>query len=196
MWRKVDGDLRPGRMAFNRDVEEPLARAERRIGEARFAVFGTSEYPDANGTFRLRWGQVAGHTAQGAVVPAFVPLSATFDRATGKPPFELPARWLEARSRLDLRLPLAFTATTDAVVVAGTQRADDVGGPLVDRQLRVVGMTLGGTRAVAGSLFDYDPAASRTVGLTSAAVLHVLERVYGASALVSELRAAPPAVRR
>ena len=197
MWRTIDADLRAARKTFTERVEKPLARAERRIGDARFAVFGTSEYPDGNGTLRIRWGEIAAPIAEGNPVPALVPLGATFAAATGKPPFELPARWLEARPRLDPAIPLVFTATTDMVVGPGL-RTDDVGGPLLNRDLQVVGMTQGGNQAVAGSLFDHDKAASRTVGLTGAAILHVLERVYGADRLVSELRAAspPPAGRR
>jgi hypothetical protein len=62
-----------------------------------------------------------------------------------------------------------------------------VGAALIDRDLRVLGMTFGGNEAAAGGLFDYQPE-TRAVVLASTAILHILARVYGAEALVRELR--------
>jgi hypothetical protein len=188
LWRRIDADARAERVRWEREVVDPIVVADRQIAEARFEIFGTSEYPEANGTLRLRYGKVASTTMAGNTLAAFVPLSSVFGLATGKPPFELPERWLQSKPALELGLPFAFTADTDVVLVDGER-----GSPLLTRDLTIVGMLHGGNEPVAGGSYDFDPQTSRTVALTSVAFLHLLDRVYHADALVEELRpVAPP----
>jgi hypothetical protein len=188
MWRRIDGDVRALRKRYEAEIGSPLTEADRQIGQARFEVFGTSEYPDAAETLRLRFGKVASTTAQGRTVAAFVSLSEMFGLATGHPPYELPARWTDAKAGLDLTMPLSFTTDTDVVLGNGQE---DLGGPMINKDLTVAGMVTGGNEAVAGSVFDFRAETARAVVLNSAALLHVLEQIYRADALVRELRAAP-----
>jgi hypothetical protein len=188
LWRRIDGELRLTVKQYEDRVLNPLTRANQLIGQARFEVFGTSEYPDGNGTLRLRYGKVAGATLSARAVPAFTPLSAMFRLATGRAPFELPPRWHAARPRLRLDLPLAFTADTDVVIAVGGRT--DKGAPVINKDLSVAGMVTSGNEATAASTFDFDADTARAVVLNGAAILEVLAQVYGADRLVAELRGA------
>jgi hypothetical protein len=188
MWRRIDGQLRRTIKQFEDEVLDPLARADRLIGQARYEVYGTNVYPDGNGTLRLRYGKVAGTALPAGNVPAFTPLGALYRLATGRAPFELAAPWHRARPHLDQGLPLAFTTDADAVIAVPGR--SDKGAPVINRDLTVAGMVSGGNQANAAATFDYDAEAARAVALNSAAILAVLEHVYSAGALVAELRGA------
>jgi hypothetical protein len=190
LWRAIDADALAARARYDREVRDPIDHTERQIRQARFEIFGTAEYPEGDGTLRLRWGHLAGFVAHGKPVPALVRLGDVFPLATGSKPFALPRTWTDARPRLDLQRPLAFAADTDPVI-APDRRDQDVGAPVFDKDLRLLGMVSGGNAPVAGSSFDYQPDA-RAVVLSSAAILEVLDKVYGAHALVEELSATGP----
>lgn len=190
LWRRIDGDVRAARKVLLEEITEPVMRADRQIAQARFEVFGTTEYPEGNGTLRLSFGNVASYVSNGNTIAAFVRLAATFGLATGRPPYQLPARWLEAKADLDLAMPLTFAASTDVVLTPQSGgAADHSGAPLLDRELRVVGMVSDANEAAAGSAFTFKADVARAVVLNAAAIIHVLERVYRAEALVRELRA-------
>jgi hypothetical protein len=151
-----------------------------------------AEYPDGDTTLRLRWGRIAGFRRQGQAVEPWVRLSDLFALAGAQRPFLLPESWRRARPRLDGKVPLAFAADLDPVIIVD-ERDQDVGGPVFDRNLGLRGIVIGGTEAVAGSRVQHDPEA-RAVVLTSAAILEVLAKVYGARELVDELSRAAPSL--
>jgi hypothetical protein len=99
--RKVDADARGYRKRYEDEVEAPKKQASERIAEARFAVEGTSNYPDATFTLRVTFGAVKGWEEKGEMVYPFTTVGEIFPRVTGDDPFRLPASWLEAQPRLD-----------------------------------------------------------------------------------------------
>jgi hypothetical protein len=153
------------------------------IAKARFALFGTADYPDATFSPRLSFGTVRGWTEGNRTVAPFTTIGGMFERATGREPFELPGSWLKARSRLDPATPLNFT--TDNDIVGGNS-----GSPLLNRDARLVGVVFDGNiHSLAGDYW-FDERVNRTVALTGAAILEALEKVYGARRLAAELRGA------
>ena len=52
-------------------ITEFTSRAAEKIAQARFAVYGTNQYPDATFSLRLSYGRVEGWTYRGVTVPAF-----------------------------------------------------------------------------------------------------------------------------
>ena len=79
-------DRSDDRKAFNfhpqrRIIDEHGAR----IAKARFAVYGTSVYPDATFSLRLSYGKIAGWTYRGRTVPPFTDFTGLYTRATGRP---------------------------------------------------------------------------------------------------------------
>ena len=68
--RLVDPTARKLRRCVEQNVQESLQQAYGRLARARFALEGTSVYPDATFTLRLAFGVVAGYTHAGERLPA------------------------------------------------------------------------------------------------------------------------------
>ena len=180
--RALDPDARAIRARLETEVEGPLRQAQERLARARFAVDGTSNYPDATFTLRLSYGVVKGYVEDGKAVPPFTTIAGAFERHTGAEPFALPRSWLAAKGRLAGQVPFNFVTTND--IIGGNS-----GSPVVNRQGEVVGLVFDGNIQSLGGEYGFDEAVNRTVAVHSAAVLEALDKVYGARRLVEELRA-------
>src|SRR5262249_38480499 len=99
--RAVDPEARAVRKRYEDQVEAPVDAGAEKIARARFAVYGTSEPPDATFTLRLNVGTVEGWKEGSTPVDPFTRLSRLFERATGEDPFRTPDSWLAVRSQLD-----------------------------------------------------------------------------------------------
>lgn len=182
--RSVDVEARALRKRHEEEVEAPLAAAAEKIAHARFAVLGTSSYPDATFTLRLSYGRVEGWTEKGEEVPPFTTLARLYERATGQEPFRLPASWRDHRQNLDPATRFNLVASVD--IVGGNS-----GSPLVDAEGRLVGLVFDGNRhSIAGSYW-FDGEVNRTVAVHPTVMLEALDEVYGAKALLEELKILP-----
>ncbi|HEX3847585.1 MAG TPA: S46 family peptidase [Steroidobacteraceae bacterium] len=180
--RSVDGPSRSIRRRFEDEVEAPLAAASRRIAAARFAVYGTNEYPDANFTLRLNYGKVAGWQESGVAIAPYTELRQAFERATGYVPFKIPDSWMKVRAQLDMHTP--FCLSTDNDIVGGNS-----GSPLIDAGGRLVGLVFDGNiNSIAGH-YRFDPANNRTIALHPAIMREALDKVYDLKWLLQELGA-------
>jgi hypothetical protein len=180
--RAWDADARAVRTRYVTQVEGPIARAQERIARARFRAFGTDAYPDATFSPRITYGRVEGWTERdGRAVGAFTRVSGLYERATGATPFALTPRWLDARERLDGNVIFNLSSSND--VIGGSS-----GSPLLDREGRVVGAVFDGNIHSLGGEYYYDGALNRSVTVASTAIEAALEDVYGADALLAELR--------
>ncbi|MBL0926352.1 MAG: S46 family peptidase [Phycisphaerales bacterium] len=182
--RELDAENRAARTRFEDTVEAVERDAYARIAKARFAMLGESTYPDATFTLRLAYGPVKGYTDEGAAVPPFTDFSGLYRRADerrGQEGFELPARWVEARSRLNLSTPFNFVCTAD--IIGGNS-----GSPVVNGKGEVVGLIFDGNIQSLVADFIYDEAQNRAVAVDSRGILEALDKVYGAAPLVKELK--------
>ncbi|MGH7340042.1 MAG: S46 family peptidase, partial [Candidatus Rokuibacteriota bacterium] len=169
------------RKIYEEDVQGPVGQAQQKIADVRFKVYGTQLYPDATFTLRLTYGAVEGWTEGGTRVDPFTRLDRLYERATGAPPFQLPASWLERKPKIDLNARANFVATTD--IVGGNS-----GSPMVDAQGRVVGLIFDGNiHSIAGS-FWFDPQLNRSVAVHPSYIRTALGTVYPAARLAKELR--------
>ena len=178
--RAVDPDSRAVRKMYEDEIESVVKKGSETIARARFAVEGASGYPDATFTLRLSYGVVKGWTEGKRVVPPFTTLAGAFARHTGRDPFALPASWLEAKPRLALDTRFNFVATTD--IIGGNS-----GSPVVDRDGRIVGLVFDGNIWSLGGNYGFDEKLNRTVAVDTAAITHVLDKVYGATRILEEL---------
>lgn len=180
--RIVDDEARRLRRAVEvQDEVKQQAHAE--IGRARFALQGAGNYPDATFTLRLAVGVVKAGTENGEPVPPFTTFAGLFERSTqmeGRPPFDLPERWLDRKGRLDLRTPLNFIHTAD--IIGGNS-----GSPTVNRDGEVVGLIFDGNLASLVLDFVYDDEYARALSVDSRGILEALRRVYDARALADEI---------
>ena len=182
--RRIDPDGRAIRKKYEDEIESVLRKSDELVAKARFAVAGTSTYPDATFTLRLSYGRVKGFEQHGRFVEPFTTIAGAFDRATGRDPFALPPSWIRAKPRLDLQTPLDFC--TDNDIVGGNS-----GSPVFDAEARIVGVAFDGNIFSLGGDYGFDEAVNRAVAVDSAAIVEALDRIYGAGRIVKELDVTP-----
>jgi hypothetical protein len=180
--RAIDADARALRKRYEDEVDGPTTAAQQRLSRVRFAALGTSTYPDATFTLRLSYGQVAGWTEQGRQVEPFTRLETAFARATGQPPFRMPASWVAKKDALDLQTPFNLATTND--IIGGNS-----GSPLLNAKGDVVGLIFDGNIHSIGGSYGYDPVLNRSVAVDPRIMRTALEKVYRAEALLRELDA-------
>jgi hypothetical protein len=180
---------------YRRQIEEAdsvIAEAGARINQARFALSGKADYPDASFTLRISYGCVESCPGNGTLVQPFTTFGGLFDRADGWGPdaedhsWALPPRWRARRAVLDPATPLNFISSND--IIGGNS-----GSPVLDRRGELAGLVFDGNSATVAGRFYYDPVANRSVSVDSRAILAALEKVYDAPALVQEILAPEPA---
>jgi len=108
-------------------------------------------------------------------------MGGAFDRATGAPPFDLPASWLAKKGKLNLATPFNLVSTND--IIGGNS-----GSPMLNRQGELVGLIFDGNIHSLGGAYGYDGTLNRAVAVDSAGMLEALDKIYEAPALASELR--------
>ncbi len=178
--RAIEPDARKVRKEFEDKVEAPVELASEKIAKARFAVLGTSVYPDATFTLRLNWGTVGAWVENGTPVEPITRLARVFERATGAEPFKVPESWLKVKDRLDLNTP--FNLATNSDIVGGNS-----GSPLISAKGEVVGLLFDGNiHSISGSYW-FDAEKNRAVAVHPAIMKEALTKVYGANALLAEL---------
>jgi hypothetical protein len=176
----TDAASRAVRKQYEEQVSGPVDRAAQKIAQARFAIYGTSVYPDATFTLRLSYGKVAGWTQNGVAVPAFTTYAGLWDRATGQFPFALSQRWLDAKGKLNDATVFDFASDND--IIGGNS-----GSPAIDAKGQVVGAIFDGNINSLGGAFGFDGRTNRAVAVSTAAITEALRKVYGAGALATEL---------
>ena len=183
--RLVDPEARAVRKRFETEVEEPKRQAASAIAKARFALEGTSTYPDATFTLRLSFGTVKGYTEEGGKqVPPFTTLAGLYERSkehNNQPPFDLPERWVERKSKLDLGTPFNFVCTAD--IIGGNS-----GSPVVNKNGEVVGLIFDGNIQSLVLDFIFEDEKARAVSVDSRAMIEALRKVYDAGSLADELQ--------
>ena len=177
---RTDPTARVLRKQVDDRVAAPIQGAQARIAKARFAIYGASVYPDATFTLRLSYGKIDGWTIHDHTVPPFTYFKGLYERATGKPPFQLTQRWIEAQPKLNPDTVFDISNSTD--IIGGNS-----GSPLINGRGEVIGAIFDGNIYSLGGAFAYDPQVNRAVAVSTASITEALEKVYGDQELVREL---------
>jgi hypothetical protein len=187
--RKLDPMARELRKKQEDQVTSVITEHATRIAKARFAAYGKNTYPDATFTLRLTYGAVEGYPANGTLIQPFTTFGGLFDRYDGWGGNEakahggawtLPQRWVEKRSALNPSVPFNFAHKVD--IIGGNS-----GSPVIDKQGELVGLIFDGNiESLPGNYF-YDEKLNRGVAVDARAIVHALDKVYGATELVAEL---------
>jgi hypothetical protein len=179
----IDPASRQIRQTFEQQVDEPQRSAYSKIANARFAVYGSSLYPDATFTLRLAFGEVKGYEEAGQKIPWATTLGGTYEHAQAhgnKEPFELPKIWGERKSQINFSTPFNFVSTAD--IIGGNS-----GSPVINRQGELVGIIFDGNIESLVLDYIYTDQTARAVAVHSAGILEALRKVYSADRLVTEL---------
>jgi hypothetical protein len=126
---------------------------------------------------------VRGYEEDGKPIPPMTNFAGLYERASehdNQPPFDLPKRWLDRQSKLDLNTPFNFVS--DADIIGGNS-----GSPVVNRENEFVGIIFDGNIQSLGLDCIYSDKQARAVSVDSAAITEALRKVYDAGALVDEL---------
>jgi hypothetical protein len=183
--RAVDAAGRALRTRMENEVEGPEESALGKIARAQFAVEGDHIAPDATFTLRISFGHVAGYRENEHNIPPMTVLAGMFGRSSkseNRAPYELPARWIEHKSRLRPTQPINFVTTND--VIGGSS-----GSPVVDAKGELVGLVFDENQGSLPNIFGYRDGNGRAVCVHAGGILDALTKVYDAGALVDELNA-------
>ena len=178
----TDAASRAIRKDYENRVTGPTDRAAEKIAKARFAILGTSTYPDATFSLRITYGTVKGWTDNGVTVGPFTYFKGLWDRATGQFPFNLAPRWQTAQNKVDGNTVFDFAGDID--IIGGNS-----GSPAIDAQGHVIGAIFDGNIESLGGAFGFDDRVNRGVAVSTAAITEALKNVYGNGALVAEMQA-------
>jgi hypothetical protein len=180
--RIVDAPARAARKVFEAQ-DETKQQAYGDIAKARFAIEGTSNYPDATVTLRLSYGVVRGYEQDGKQIPALTNFAGLYQRSAehnNEPPFDLPQRWMDKKSALNPETKYNFVS--DADIIGGNS-----GSPVVNQANEFVGIIFDGN--IQSLVHDciYADTQARAVSVDSAAISAALRKVYDAGTLADEL---------
>src|SRR5205085_3244322 len=134
--RRIEPVIRELRAWNEEKIQSVESSAGQRLAAARFAAYGKNVYPDANFTLRLSYGRVLGYEEDTTFVPYKTTFYGLYDRARSfdeKPPYDLPRRWKEGESKLNLSTPLDFVFSADTI-------GGNSGSPVINRNAEIVGL--------------------------------------------------------
>lgn len=183
MIRRVMPVLRAMNGQFGQEVSAPRAEALRKIAQARFAVYGKNQYPDATFTLRLSYGTVKGYAMNGTLAPWKTTLYGLFDRAASfdnKGDFMLPKRFWDRKDKLTMTTPVNYVTTCD--IIGGNS-----GSPVVNTKGELVGLIFDGNIESLPNRFVYNSDAARSVVVHPAFMMEAMRKVYDAEKLAKEI---------
>jgi hypothetical protein len=178
----IDSEARAVRKILETQ-DEVKRQAHAKIAQARFAVEKTSSYPDATFTLRLAFGMVKGYEENGQKIPFQTTMAGLYTRAAEhnyKPPFDLPKRWLDRKSKLNLKTPLNFVSTAD--IIGGNS-----GSPVINKAGEFVGIIFDGNIQSLVLDFAFTDVQARAVSVNSQPIIEALRKVYNAGNLADEI---------
>ncbi|MFH1765428.1 MAG: S46 family peptidase, partial [Gemmatimonadota bacterium] len=153
------------------------------LGRALFEIHGTDVPPDATFSLRIADGVVEDYEYNGTVAPVLTTFYGMYDHyhsyGAGSD-WDLPDRWLSPPGSFDLSTPLNFVSSAD--IIGGNS-----GSPVIDRNLRVVGLIFDGNIESLPGDYIYLPEENRSVAVDVRGILEALEDIYEADRIVEEL---------
>jgi hypothetical protein len=181
--RMIDPKARELRKRFESEVTGVERTNYAKIARARFEAEGTKLYPDATFTLRLAYGAVKGYMEDGKKVEPFTTLGGLYDRASKfnhQFPYNLPPRWMEKKSSVNLSTPFNFVSTDD--IIGGNS-----GSPTINKNGELVGLIFDGNiQSLVGDYY-YDESVNRAISVDVRAMQEVLRKVFAANEIADEL---------
>ncbi|MFO0815021.1 MAG: S46 family peptidase [Gemmatales bacterium] len=181
--KKIDTKAREYRKIYEETIEEPERQAYGDIADTKFKLYGTNLAPDATFTLRLAFGTVNGYSVDNKKLPFHTTFQGAFDRSkenAGVDPFDLPARWLEGKGKLNLNTPFNFVSTADTI-------GGNSGSPVVNQAGEFVGINFDRNRHGLVRNFVYTDQQARHIAVHSEAIREAMTKLYDVKHLLREL---------
>ncbi|HEX6716936.1 MAG TPA: S46 family peptidase [Pyrinomonadaceae bacterium] len=183
--RLIDPKAREVRKRYENELTSVDRANYTKIARALFETEGTKLYPDATFTPRLSYGAVEGYIENGKKVQPFTTLGGLYarsDQFKHEFPYNLPPRWIEKKSALNLNTPFNFVSTAD--IIGGNS-----GSPTINQNGELVGLIFDGNIQSLVGDFMYDPSVNRAISVDSRGMIEVMKKIFDANGLVAELTA-------
>src|SRR5215470_4894799 len=183
--RMIDAKGREVRKRYENEVTGVERANYAKIARALFETEGTKMYPDATFTLRLSYGAVEGYMENGKKVPPYTTLGGLYARSDSfkhEFPYNLPQRWIDKKSALNLNTPFNFVSTND--IIGGNS-----GSPTINQNGELVGLIFDGNIQSLVGDFMYDGSVNRAISVDSRGMLEVLKKVFNANEIAAELTA-------
>jgi len=183
--REIDAKAREVRKRYDTEVAAVERANYAKIARALFETEGNKIYPDATFTLRLSYGAVEGYTENGKKVQPFTTLGGLYARSDSfkrEFPYNLPPRWLQKKTALNLNTPFNFVSTND--IIGGNS-----GSPTINQNGELVGLIFDGNIQSLVGDFMYDSSVNRAISVDSRGMLEVLRKVFDANEIAAELTA-------
>ncbi|HKU72713.1 MAG TPA: S46 family peptidase [Pyrinomonadaceae bacterium] len=183
--RLIDPKGRELRKRYENEVIGVERTNYAKIARALFDTQGTKLYPDATFTLRLSYGAVEGYTENGKKVPPFTTLGGLYERSAkfkAEFPYNLPPRWVEKKSAVNLNTPFNFVSTND--IIGGNS-----GSPTINQNGELVGLIFDGNIQSLVGDYVYDGSVNRAISVDSRGMLEILKKIFGANEIAAELTA-------
>jgi len=181
--RTIDARARELRKRFENEVTGVERANYAKIARARFDTEGTKIYPDATFTLRLSYGTVKGYMENGHHVAPFTTLGGLYDRSAkfkAEFPYNLPPRWTEKKSAVNLSTPFNFVSTDD--IIGGNS-----GSPTINKEGELIGLIFDGNIQSLVGDYIYDESVNRAISVDVRGMLEVLRKVFNANDIADEL---------
>jgi hypothetical protein len=178
--RALDPSARKVRKAYEDQVQSRQAIETARLAQAQYSL-GGNVYPDATFTMRVSFGPAIGYRNEaGKVVDWKTDFAGMYRHATGVDPLALPKRWLDAKSKLNLKMPFNYVTTADT-------HGGNSGSPTVNTKGEIVGILFDGNIEGLPNRYLFTDERARSVHVASQGIVEALAKVYDAKAILKEL---------
>lgn len=154
------------------------------LGQALYAVYGTSIPPDGSGTLRIGDGMLKGYSYNGTLAPTHTTFYGLYDRynSFGKnTPWDLPEKWVHPPKDFVLSTPFTQVSTHD--IVGGSS-----GSPVINEKRELVGLAFDGNIDSNSGYFIYDTEENRMVSVCSQAILEAISHIYRSERITNEIK--------
>ncbi|WP_223669123.1 S46 family peptidase [Kangiella shandongensis] len=148
-------------------------------------------YADANSTLRVTYGNVKGYSPKdGMYATPFTTLEGLAAKHTGKAPFISPAKQLElikGKEFGEYKDPALNSVQVNFLSTVDTTGGNS-GSPTMNANAEFVGLLFDGVYESIIGDWDYNPDLNRSIHVSSAYMLWVMEHVDGADNLIKEMK--------
>jgi V8-like Glu-specific endopeptidase len=154
------------------------------LGQALFAVYGTSIPPDGSGTLRIGDGVLKSYFYNGTIAPTHTTFYGMYDRYYSfnkKSPWDLPEKWAHPSKDFNLSTPFTMISTHD--IVGGSS-----GSPVINEKRELVGLAFDGNIESNSGYFIYDTEENRMISVCSQAILEAILHIYKSERITNEIR--------
>lgn len=169
---------------LSKEINTTESNFEELLGQAIYAVYGTSIPPDGTFTLRISDGILQSYEYNGTIAPEVTTFYGMYDRYYSfnkEYPWSLPERWQNPPKEFDLETPFNFISTHD--IVGGSS-----GSPVINKNKEIIGLAFDGNIESNSGYFIFDTTENRMISVASQGILEVVKDLYKAERIAEEIK--------